>query len=574
LLIHPPETSTEMLNRFYAYLEQKNLAIKNERMKSALPLYDSINTKIHENFYINTTNSISMVCQRQEQYWFPTSALKTKGNEKSWQFMEDNDHNFHLPNILLNAEFQAKLDKESEEDEIEQYAFVLKYDLGAKVHFGIIWYHDYLSTPSVRKYFKAYFLGNDYRFIKVVVKNINPLEDAHKLAGIPSNVSPTMALLNMPLTQKVSEKLINNRRLVIVTGITSVFNDIMLNKRVHGINGIKLPKGLQLPTTQSLQDVEIVHCEKENLRAEDRFDAEFNLIIKMINNKSCRIKGKTNNISAKGLSVKLATKDRLEAGDKIWLDIAIPYRGKIKTLKNQTYQVLDELYDDGVSLVIQGTPEKHQAGQLISEFQFTHRDTLKISGHEAHETQGLNKALVNIYSHHHISVPFYISQEENASYIRSCSTNHNTHLADIYQPDNLTLLHKLLRDKKFNNLCISQLNKVVKPNVHKVFYIILLPREHGSETQLNFNIIEGLAGDDIRLAYRKMKAIGVPAILRISMSKAGRLNNKHFIDELNYLSKVDYAGCEILISNIRLTKAVGEIEDVTNIVTSLLEQSS
>jgi hypothetical protein len=99
LLIHPAETSSAMLKNFYTYLERKNLAIRKERIKSALPLYYSINAKIHENFYINTTNSISMLCQRQQQGWFPTSALKTKGNENLWHFMEGANNDFHLPNI-------------------------------------------------------------------------------------------------------------------------------------------------------------------------------------------------------------------------------------------------------------------------------------------------------------------------------------------------------------------------------------------------------------------------------------------------------------------------------------------
>ncbi len=56
--------------------------------------------------------------------------------------------------------------------------------------------------------------------------------------------------------------------------------------------------------------------------------------------------------------------------------------------------------------------------------------------------------------------------------------------------------------------------------------------------------------------------------------KNQKVQSKHFISELNYLAKVDYTKCESLVRNLRLTIGVGEIEDVTYIVSSVFDKAS
>lgn len=572
LALDKDNTVPDMLKMYSLMLNKVAIAIKEERMKLTQPLCDSINSTIHERFYINRTNTIAMICSKGDQGWFPSAALRARGNDRSWSFMEDEEGVFHLPNILLNDSFQHQLnqEQEQEQEEIELYAFILKYKQGKKVHFGIIWYHDYLNTDVAKNTFNQCFLGHNYRFMKIVVKNINPLQDAHKKVAVPSELSPNIALLNMPLTTKVTEKIDTSNRLVMVTGITSVFNDIMLDSKTHKPTDIILPDLSKLPVSDHLKEVEIVTAENNDLRSENRFDETFELVITQVNKQKCHIPATTINISSKGMSVHLSQRIKIAADAEILLNIAIPFKGRMQSFSGQTYQAVGDSIQNNLRLVIRGAQQKHKTCQLIRQYAYVNRDKIHISGSKDSEIQGLNKALINIYSHHHMSLPFYITQEKRFVYIRSYSSNRNTRLNGVYEQDNLQMLEKCLLNKKFISLCVSNLRKLDKETIHQVFYIILLPREHEGEQMIWFSSLQELSDRNLFSVYQKMKTIGEPSILRVNISRAARVQSKYFIDELNYLSKLDYTKCEHLLSEMNSTKGLGEIDDVTHIVSSLL----
>ncbi len=565
------ETEPTMNKRFNLLFNKKTIAVKNEKLKFISPLFDSVNSRIHEQYFLNNFSSLPILYKKESDNWIAQSILKNKINNKTHAFLANDAGHSIAPNILSSYEVQARLNNGN----IDDFVVVMKSTDDSNVKFNLIWLDDFINDLSAKNIFNKYFSNGFCRVFKVKSVNIDPEVDMLTRAAIPSSVSTEMALLNMPLTQPVLQSIGNVEKLVTFTDATELFSELCARFKDDTPSLYrKLPVRYRMPVYTFIDSLNMIETDTGELRTEDRFDESFNVVITEVSGKKTNIQAKTNNISAKGLSLSTLEAVKLPTGEDIKISIDIPIKGKVQQLKQQSYQVIGSASKKNIRLVIRCSQSSHQACQLIKQYAYLNRDTLKISGLLTNAIHGLDKAVKNVISHNHCSIPFYITHEKRFSYIRSYSSNQNTMLEGVYDSENPRLLENLFSSKRFSNTCVNTLNKTSESDSSETLHIILLARPEKEDSEsVWFRVTKDFNRENLLTAYEKLKTLGEPKFLKVTLSKTSRPLTKYYISEMNELWPIDTGKCETLISEMQLIKGIGEIEDVTPMALCLIEKN-
>jgi len=340
------------------------------------PLIDSVYAKSHEQFVLNSSQDIAMVCAPYKTGWRPTAGLQTRSNQALWNFFSTEGNNDPIARLFCNPSLQSALDNQHKFD---QYAYVLRHHYQEngddKDQFIIIWQQQLIHDIAAQNYLIKNVLNGNYRYVRFSFTPIDVLSDAYNPSAVPSYVSPAMALLNRTLGKQVSEKLKKNSYLAVLSDVTEI-NTVLSLSKVLNIKdklqstdtALKCPTSFLLPLLQRKSPMEIVKVKENDVRAEDRFDVETPITITRCGNKPCTIHGFSENISTHGLSIKLSKPLQYRAGDEIQLSITMPYKNKIVTLPKQKYQLIGGKDRLNLRLVISTLESRHAASWMFRDY--------------------------------------------------------------------------------------------------------------------------------------------------------------------------------------------------------------
>lgn len=563
----------------------KRMQLSNQsQQKQIEPLISSINAKCHEQFLVNNTVDIPMLCAQYQTGWRPSTSLKTPSNQSLWQFISDNTGHDALARLFAHTGIQTALNNQREFDD---YAFLLKHEYSHNAlnhqQFIIIWQSQLDDDYAARTLLAKYILNGNYRYLRLKVLPINAQEDAYVPSAMPDYINPAMALLNRPHSKQTLTLLKASTQLAILSDVTEL-NDVLAISNALAVRKIKFPEtaALKCPEKFTLEKLarksamKVVSIDNDDLRAEDRFEHKIKLTLTHCNNQSMAINGISINISTRGLLIQLEKAIKLKAGANIRLTMDVPYRGKTLSLPNQAYQLLASQDKGVLRLAINGPENKHLACHALREFIYQEMDELTYSGFEQNSIYGLQRAMRNVYANNHLSVPFFINQDKRQWHISSIAMNHHTKIKH-FNDKNVTTQHLLLKmveQEKFRNYCLALLNKLNSKNLIEVFYIITLPKKSQISEQYSFwfsDIKQLQENGRLSEALDKIRILKDPTILRVQLSKPNKIIDKYFRDELNYLEQISSPSARDLKDNMALMTGIGEITDHTEQVLQLFD---
>jgi len=584
-LLRLSQSSDDKMISALSELLSKRIELTNKsQTRQVQPLIASINAKCHEQFLLNNTVDIPMLCAKYKTGWRPSICLKTPSNHSLWQFFSDENGQDPLARLFTNMKIQSAM---NQSEKFDDYAYILKHQYGnseyQKQQYVIIWQSELVQDNSAHKLLSRYILTGDYRYIRLRVLPIDSQQDAYIPSALPDYINSTMALLNRPHTKKATKLLKASNQLAILTDITEL-NDVLalehtltkvkLNKIIN--EPIKCPIKFIIPQLARKSVMEVATINNNDLRAEDRFEYQLNLVINYSDKQSINVAGITKNISSRGLLVELSKPVKLKSGANLRLTIEMPYRGKLLTMQNQPYLLLNSNGDRQLRLTINGSESKHAACQAIREHIYKHMDNLTHCGFDSKNIFGLQKAMRNIYANNHLSVPFFIHQGKLQWHISSIAVNQNTEIQNFNGVDNCvkTMLLQMVEQEKFRNYSLSLLNKTSEENPVEIFYILTLPRKSKHKEHYNFwfSDIEQLQKNgQLKQVLDQIRSVKKPSILRVQLSRVNKIINTYFRDELQYLEQISSTSAQEITDTISSLTGIGEITDHTEQVLQLFD---
>lgn len=543
------------------------------------PLIDSVSAKSHEQFFIDNTVDIPMICANYQTGWQPSSGLKTPSNKKLWQFFCDDTNHDSLVSLFCNEAIQDTINNN---DSFDDYAYVIKHQYQDTFQFIIIWQSQLNNDYSARSLLSKYLLNSHFIYIRLRTVAVNSAQDAYVPSAVPNDVSSTMAILNRPHSKKASALLKASSQMAVLSDVSELINILPLaeslslqNTLISNEQAIQCANKFILGKLLQQSPMEVINVEENDYRNEDRFEYELALKLTRCENQTLSITGVTKNISSKGLLISLDAKFIFKPGAEVRLEMKIPYRGKILSMPNQLYQVLEGKNHNSVRLTIIGSEEKHAACLAIRELIYLNMDKMPVSGFEQGKTYGMQKAMRNVYANNHLSVPFFIHQDKRQWYISSVAMNQHTKLDNLKDTEltSKEMLMKMLQQESFRNYCLSLLNKININSPTVVFYTLALPRKRqdSPEYKFWFSDLDQLkeTGRLIEV-FEKIRDVKNISVLRVQLSKPSRIMDRYYRDELDYLEQISADNAQDLLNNISLINGIGEITDHTQQIFHLL----
>jgi|GEM_PF-1331147 len=566
-------------------LLSKQIQLTNKsQSKQVQPLIASINAKCHEQFLLNNTVDIPMLCAKYKTGWRPSICLQTPSNHSLWQFFSDDNGQDPLARLFTNMKIQSAINSS---EKFDDYAYILKHQYGNSEHtreqYIIIWQSELVKDYAAQSLLTKSILNGNYRYVRLRVLPVNSQQDAYVPSALPDYVNSTMALLNRPHTKAATKLLKASNQLAILTDVTEL-NDVLALNHTLSIaklskvtnTKIKCPTKYILPRLARKSAMEVVSINNNDSRAEDRFEYKLALTLSYSDNQPINVSGITRNISSRGLLVELSKPVKLTAGANLRLTMDIPYRGKLLAMQNQDYQLLSSKDERTLRVVINGPESKHAACQAIRELIYKNMDNLPHCGFDSESVFGLQKAMRNIYANNHLSIPFFIHQGKLQWHISSIAVNQHTEIQHFDDEDSCVkqMLLQMVEQEKFRNYSLSLLNKISAEKPVEIFYILTLPRksQHNEQYSFWFSDIKQLQQNGkLTEVLEKIRSVKQPSILRVQLSKTNKVINKYFRDELHYLEQISSTSAQEITNTISSLTGIGEITDHTEQVLQLFD---
>lgn len=504
--------------------------------------------------------------------------MKTSGNDELWQFFSDDQSNFHLPVLLGHNDIKQAL---NERKTVDKYALVLKSSYKQTISYSLIWYDDLVNNDGDKAVFNRHFKQALFKVLKISSSYINAEEDAYVPSALPSHVHPKMAVLNRATPKKALDMISNCDHMLTVSDITSLYETIYqpINTDLIELENL-LPQRYQLSAVDELCETEIVSAENDDSRDEDRFALSFDMAITRSNNVATHIAGKTKNISVQGLLVILTKTSKFKAGEKIEIELTVPFESQDRTLKRQKYIVLGYDSDGAVRLLMNAVESKHLACRAIRKYLYQHIDDLEVCGARGSRIYGLQKAVRNIYAHNHFSIPFYLKATKHQQYINAASFSGNSALKHlVYQNDDseeITL--NLLSHQKFRESCLAIIANLAYKNLPaRAFYILVLPKNKDENEAYSFwyrDLSVLKKSEQLQEYVNKASGLGQPAILKVELKKSSKTRNMYYRDEITYLKSLDKELANDLEGQLENTIGIGEVTDLTDIAIEMISNDN
>lgn len=564
----------QMMDNIDEYKEFIANYIANQKRRYRVPVENTIealNVKANEQFVITRLNSLPLFLSKNDGEWLARARFDTDNNAKISSFLRDKSGSSLIPAFFNMTHLQSDLDSSVM---FTQFYYVIKFkSIKNVIHMASIPLQYVQDNPYVLNLLSHANNRNGLRLYRVDGCSIDPSNEFHVPSSLPDSAGEAFENLNQKPIKRARLLANGLTRMCQITDISDSISalDIMPNedKSTKNPNETKNTNlgSFVLRMPKKVFRIHSVKAETNDVRIEDRFDYSLQVSIVSRTKKTISpIEGVTKNISTQGLMIKVDQDSQFKIGNEILIDFnSIP--GISETgLSRQIYKVVGYDSKGFLRAVIYGDPAKHDARTLLRKFIYKNINTLVPSGMN-NEIYGFSRVLRNLFSHNHALPYMLMNKEKNTQYVRDIAISKKTVIPNLSDKlCNEELLSELMIQEQFRSLLIKHGSMIDKETPYQTFYVFILAKGKGDGSS-NIIVREGdlLDKDKFRAMFDNMKQIGKPRILRVNITKRGRIFNKYLKDELSYLSKYASPKARECLQTWKSVSGIINLMDVTHL---------
>lgn len=535
---------------------------------------DALDVKSNEQFVVTRMNSLPIFLGLKNNILLPMALFKTDNNAEISSFMHDGTNQL-FSSFFGRKDVQAVF---SEKTSLTVYYYFIRVrDNKKNIRLAAIPYSDVAGNDEAWAAINHATKNGGTRLMRIDCCSINPSEESHVPSSLPDSAGEAFENLNQKPIEKamlLSNGLTKMCQFTDITGSIDVLHlsvdDDVTDKttRNENIKKLNLAKYV-LSINSKFPKLHVTQAETNDFRAEDRFVFAMNVRVSNRTRKSeYAIRGKTQNISSRGLLVDIDDHGQFRKGDEVLVDLPSLARTS-DVISRQTYKVVGVNPDGALRLVINGNTGDHEARVQIRKFIYKNMNSLQPAGVE-NEIYGLTRVLRNLFAHNHQQPYMITSKDKSSRYVRNIAVNKNTVIPGISGViDNYKAIDYLTQHDNFRTLLFRNLQTVNKELPYQPFHIIVVAKKKrdGSYNLIMRHVEDISNSDQFRVLYESFCQMGTPTILRVNVTKKGRVFNKYMRDELNYIAKYANVHSQECLNQWRETTGVIDIMNLTDLIT-------
>lgn len=576
-LILADEQDQKSFGDFQVFVQKQ---LVSQKRRNRVPLentIEAITVKANEQFVMGRMNVLPLFMSQIKQNWYVRGVLRGDNNtELSAYFTEEKELGIR-GDILFHPQIQALLHSEQR---FSRYLFILKLK-SAKLgnSFALIVLDEIAGDNDAKAVIMASRGYGGARLLRVDGCVVDPERQAHVPSSLPDSAGEVFEQLNRPPSDRARKVAASIKRLVVLTDCSdliepmlesrteAVAEDIPQGKRFSGVNISKYllakPKG-QLNQLSS-------RIEVKDLRSEDRFFHSFPASVLLSRTFTESVPAITINVSSKGLMLRCKQTPEVKPGAEIRVSLK-GVRNEQHVLQNLPYKVV-RVNGQALHLTASGNVKEHEGRIALKNFIFRNLDTLRVDGVDG-EVYGMSRIYRNLFAANHPMPYALMSKTDGNRYVKRVAVNGNTELprlglAETAEQD----MAHLFVDDKFRTLLLHNINLVSHENPYQTFYCVCFVRkQNNSRSHLmvrSMSELDEMGG--IRQVIDSLNGMGQARLLRVNVTKKGRVFSKYFKDELNYLTRYSSVKAEQILTDLREVIGGFDISDVSELARDWLD---
>lgn len=531
---------------------------------------EAVNIKMNEQFVVTRLDSLPIYFSREIDSWHVKAQLNT----------ENNSHVGRIGNRENNNEFVAALSKLkylqhylNSEKPFMEFLFVFPLTLDSRSAFVAVPSREFYKRPNIIKLALEAKEKKQLKLYRIEGSILDPENEHYIPTSLPDNVVNKLNCKNREPAGITKEFAKSLERMVNISDITDSIDTLQLlnNIKLSGDLSVKQNeiKPFTLMVPKEMPKIQESRSESNDFRIEERFIHKTKALVRKKGSSiSSEVSGFTDNISSRGLRVKLDKASDFQVGDELIVSLPTLKTSSGIIFKNQPYKVVGKVDEQDIRLNIQGNPREHHGRKIMQKYIYENIEIMTYMDIDK-EMQGLSRILRNLFTANVHSNYGIISRKESTRYIRNILVSEKKGLLEINSlTDKKKAFKDLMRDETVRS-AISRRDSVInKANPYETFHVLVMPRKKSSGHVYQVTkVIENLSKKhDIKGMFENTGRLGEYKLLRIKATKKGRVLNKYFADELDYLSRYSSAKANRIESAIRETTGVIEVSDLSYLI--------
>lgn len=548
------KNTPETLALVAGYLQAKFRANHRLLHEQFDPLRSAILAKCHAQWWRAHSSQVGLLCGLTEKKWRATHRLYNERNQDLVRFVPE-DITHWMERLVAHPEFQSQIEAAEKPTE---------HTLGLFLHQGRVWF----ETRAEKLYHASWrqaICAGQARLVKYRISTVHPLEMAHIPSALPDHVGGEFALLNQQPRKKVRMELASCLRAIYFDDISSIFSALPAISRPRFELHI-LSTASPLPDETTLPALKDVVVPKVELRLEDRFECALSVSIRSQKRPHLHSSGITENISVRGLRVRVHELPRWEPGEMLEIDMHIAFGTQVHALNKQPYQLIGHASDGICRLAFAGTNNPlHIADKLIQQYIYRNIEVLQPNSSEREHTPGLGVAVRNILTACLPETTFFMQQGKHGFSLRAAETSTLRQQLSYHQERDhgSHILSSLIQDKVQRSKIIQQINKLSSTSAEPLL-VILLPQSSALEPFAVYDAEQLKTQPSFEAQIEQCRRNGnVPIVLKVSTSMTTPLVQKEFFDELSRLRRIHVEHAQMIDHVIETTRGIGSVQDVS-----------
>jgi len=529
---------SKVKDEFLAF-SKKHLEVQKKR--NNIPVentVNAINVKATEQFIIGRLSSLPVFLVEQNGIWLPGAQFKTPHNSNIGLFANVSNNKDFLRSLSTVPSIQSRI---SLGERFCDYFFIMPIkDTDNKTRYFSIPYKEMIENDSLKRRAKDAQQANQLKLYRIDGNKTSPEVQCHVSSSLPSSAGEAFENMNQqPVEQaKLHSKAL--KRMVVLSDFSDSIDYLNLLNDSSGKqeSEVNLSKYILKRPAKAVNIYDAI-AETNDFRSEDRFLCNMNVLIqKKVHRSNCFVSCTTQNISTRGLKIKLSKIMELKVGDLILVHLPeLPGNGD-KGARYQPYNIIGKDSELVYRLYIEGKVADHDGRKMMRKYIYTNINKIKPMSYND-EIYGLSRVLRNIFANN-IHLPHGITARHGSSrYIRNIAISENSHVP-LIKNNSTEHIISLMGTDAFRSAIINKMELINENNPYGILYFIVMPRTRSngdnyfyikqiSETKKDSELIMSL--------IQTLSCIGDPRLIRINYTKKSRVFNKYFRDEMLYLER-------------------------------------
>ncbi len=527
----------------------------------------AVHIKSNEQFVINKLNSLPIYLYQDKSFWVPMAQFNTIYNTNIGIFNNLSNNKSFINAVTRTPFIQNKLDSGRS---FSEFIFIFPVNISQNEKRYICVPFDVLSSSEFLIHSAKESLENSrLKLYKIEGEPINTDEQSFISIALPDSIKISLGIEEEKAHLKLKECLDKLSRILVFKEITNIANVLnLLPETLERSQPFPLNDCIDLYTLKnSKKQQEIIDVESDSydFRCEDRFDHVLDIEIKLYNSApGTEIKGYTENISSKGLKIKLYGNHRFKMRDIVLITIPkITSNGSV-LFKNQPYTILRISEGNIYHLTIQGRAKSHRGRRVLSKYIHDNLQSKPIFL-DKNAIPGLSRALRNIYTHNTQSYYGVLVKQGSKRFIRDMLFSENIFNARAINEQ--LSIGQSVQSNQLVQETIKALNMTNTNIPFSEFYVAVLRRVNSKdESKTIVKVFDNSNKILNELIIKSLKSFGTVSIIGVKVSAKGRIFDKYYAYEYSYLKH--YATAKAMKINEMLKETIGIVEftDLTELV--------